>query len=1376
MDTTKGTIIIGVLKTSGKSLSKIFPSPFGVLLVCFLFSIQIKAQLVINEVSQGASGNKEYVELVVVGTPTCTTIPCVDLRGFIIDDNNGTFATGAGTGIANGCIKLTNDALWSCVPAGTIILIYNDADLNPLVPVQDLSLTDGNCLLVIPISNCTLFDKNTVQPAVGTSTYPTTGFAACGNWGEISMANSDDSFQTRDAAGTLIHAVSWGNNTLANIIYFASSSAGDVAFMTNGTDNNPSNQANWVKLGITGNETPGAPNNAANASWINSMNNNCNTILPLTLSFSTTQTACGCTGSATVTASGAVGPYTYTWSPSAVTVDNIGSLCVGNYPVSVRSANGCLVTDSVRVTSTVTLTTIMTATNVSCNGNADGHANVSVSGSPGPFTYTWSAVGGSAAMTTNLPPGIYTVNVADAAGCTTLDSISITEPPVLTAAVTEADITCFGVNNGTATVTANGGTGAYTYSWMPSGGTGSTTSGLSPNTYTATVTDANGCIATASALVSEPSILALTISSTSVTCNGLSNGTTSINATGGTGAYSYTWAPSGGNSSSATGLSFGNYTVNVSDANGCVATASVVVNQPNAITTTITTTDALCFGANGSATVTASGGTGAYTYSWTPVGGTLPTATLPQGNYSVTATDANNCSVTTSTTINQPVVLTATVTETDITCFGANDGTATVTANGGTGVYTYSWAPIGGTNSTANGLSQNTYTATVTDANGCSVSASALVSEPSIITLTVSNTSVTCNGLSNGTASVNATGGTGAYTYTWSPSGGNSANANGLAFGNYTVTVQDANGCIMTASTNVNQPTAVTVTLTSTNASCSTNNGSITANASGGTGAYTYTWMPSGGNSNTVSNLGPGNYSVTVHDANNCSVTSNTTITQPPTFSINISSVSTTCNGGSDGSLTANIVGGTAPFVYAWLPAAGGNNASTGAVLPAGVYTVNVMDASTCLGTATATVNQPSIVTVSANGQSVCNGASASLTALAAGGNGGPYSYTWNTGGTGSPLSVTTTVNATYSVVATDIKGCVSAPDTAMVNVLAPLTIIVTSNDTTCAGQPASLSAIPGGGKGTYTVTWSPSGLQGNSINVSPNTTTIYTATVTDGCSTIHPSATGQVTVLLNPTLNFNPNPASGCAPVCVTFAAAASNVTGNNVVSYTWNFGDGSSANGLNASHCYNTSGNFNVYLLGITQMGCRDSVLKNSLIDVFPQPVANFNASSLITDIYDPTVYFMDLSTGGVTNWNWFFQPGTSAAQNPSHTFLSEETYPVTLIVKNTSGCSDTITRDVIIKPVFTFYAPNAFTPNFDGTNDNFLPTGDAWDLTTFNLWVFDRWGNQIYHSIDVSKGWDGSKHGEIVQEDVYVWKVELYDKFGAPHEYNGHVSLIK
>src|ERR1044072_5090383 len=188
-------------------------------MILFFFTA-LPAQLVINEVSQGASGSKEYVELVVTGTPSCSGIPCVDLRGWYIDDNNGNHAIGSGTGIAQGCIRFTNDPFWSCVPAGEIIVIYNDGDLNASIPPIDISLTDGNCRLIIPISNCTLFEKNNSQPSTSSAAYPTTGFTTCGSWTNVSMANSDDSFQTINPAATLVHSVSWGNNTLSTIIYF----------------------------------------------------------------------------------------------------------------------------------------------------------------------------------------------------------------------------------------------------------------------------------------------------------------------------------------------------------------------------------------------------------------------------------------------------------------------------------------------------------------------------------------------------------------------------------------------------------------------------------------------------------------------------------------------------------------------------------------------------------------------------------------------------------------------------------------------------------------------------------------------------------------------------------------------------------------------------------------------------------------------------------------------------------------------------------------------------------------------------------------------------------------------------------------------------
>ncbi|MDP1744543.1 MAG: hypothetical protein Q8L90_03135, partial [Bacteroidota bacterium] len=155
-----------------------------------------KAQLIINEVSQGPTGSKEFVELLVVGTATCSSIPCMDLRGYYIDDNNGNHATGVGTGIAQGCIRFKSTAFWSCIPIGTLIVIYNDADINASIPADDISMSDGNCKLVFPISNCTLLEENVSLPSTTTATYPTTGFSACGSWGSLAMANGDDSFQT----------------------------------------------------------------------------------------------------------------------------------------------------------------------------------------------------------------------------------------------------------------------------------------------------------------------------------------------------------------------------------------------------------------------------------------------------------------------------------------------------------------------------------------------------------------------------------------------------------------------------------------------------------------------------------------------------------------------------------------------------------------------------------------------------------------------------------------------------------------------------------------------------------------------------------------------------------------------------------------------------------------------------------------------------------------------------------------------------------------------------------------------------------------------------------------------------------------------------
>lgn len=246
------------------------------LLLGVMCALQLNAQLIINELSQGPSGAKEYVELLVIGTPTCGS-NTVDLRGWIIDDNNGWHGAGSGTGIAQGFVRFRNVAQWANVKIGSLILIYNDADAPPALPANDVSDANADCRYIIPISNTALFERNTTTPSTSSSTYPTTGLVNGGDWDVVAMANGGDAFHTVAPTNLTApyHAIGWGNNTNQNTVYFTGNTGGLTMAMRNLVNNDPFNAANYDALAYAGNSTPGAPNNTANATWIASLNNNC---------------------------------------------------------------------------------------------------------------------------------------------------------------------------------------------------------------------------------------------------------------------------------------------------------------------------------------------------------------------------------------------------------------------------------------------------------------------------------------------------------------------------------------------------------------------------------------------------------------------------------------------------------------------------------------------------------------------------------------------------------------------------------------------------------------------------------------------------------------------------------------------------------------------------------------------------------------------------------------------------------------------------------------------------------------------------------------------------------------------------------------------
>ncbi|PZO28607.1 MAG: hypothetical protein DCE86_11910 [Flavobacteriaceae bacterium] len=823
-----------------------------------------------------------------------------------------------------------------------------------------------------------------------------------------------------------------------------------------------------------------------------------------------TNVACfgGSTGAINLTPTGGVPPYTYNWVGGITTEDRSG-LAAGTYSVTITDANGCTGTVSgITVTQpTAALGGTAIKTDVSCNGGSNGTATVSASGGTPPYTYSWAPSGGTNAMATGLAANTYTVTVTDNNGCQITRTATVNQPAAaLSGTISKTDVSCNGGNNGTATVTATGGTTPYSYSWSPSGGTNATATGLAAGTYTVTVTDFNGCQITRTATVNQPAT-ALSAATgggkTDVSCNGGSNGTATVAATGGTPPYSYSWAPSGGTNASATGLTAGTYTVTVTDFNGCQATRTYTINQPTALSAATGggKTDVSCNGgSNGTATVAPTGGTPPYTYSWSPSGGTAATATgLAVGTYTVTVTDSNNCQVTRTFTINQPTALSAaTGSKTDASCNGGTNGMATVTPTGGTPPYTYSWTPSGGTNATATGLAAGTYTVTVTDANNCQATRSFTINEPTALTATTSQNNTSCNGGANGTASVTVSGGTPGYTYSWSPSGGTAATASGLAAGTYTVTITDANNCQITRNFTITEPAILSATTSQINVSCNGGtNGSATVTVTGGTGAYSYAWAPSGGTAATASGLAAGTYTVTAIDANNCQITTTVTITEPAVLSATTAQTNVLCNSGATGSATVTIAGGTGPYTYSWAPSGGTGATATG--LAAGTYTVTITDANACQITRSFTITEPTALSATTSSTNVsCNGGSNGSATVTVTGGTGAYTYLWApSGGTAATASGLAAGN--YTVTITDANMC-QITRTVSVTQPSPIVIVPSQSNVSCTGgSNGSATVGVSGGTGNYTFSWAPSGGTGaTAIGLAAGT---YTVTVTDANS-----------------------------------------------------------------------------------------------------------------------------------------------------------------------------------------------------------------------------------------------------------------------------------
>ncbi len=1034
----------------------------------------------------------------------------------------------------------------------------------------------------------------------------------------------------------------------------------------------------------------------------------------ITVNTCATLTVCQNTNG-TVTVSN--GTPTYTWQNQTTTQDCSGCVVGCNFPpgcaVNVTSwvtfGTGTTVTPPsfpIRVTdgssNTITIAslaslpacsscptiTVTPAANTptSCPGVSDGSFSASSSGGASPYDYillnssgttvaTFSNVAGSQSFT-GLAAGTYTINVTDNSNCTGTTTVTITSPAAIVPSISSQTNASCGLSNGSATASATGGSGAYTYSWAPTGGTGGNTatySGLAAGVYTVTVTS-GVCTSTTTVTITSGSSFTATTSSTQATC-GTNNGTVTATPSGGSAPYTYSWNSTPVQTTqTATGLAAGTYTCIITDNATCTTTVTATITSSSGLTGTTSVTAATCGGTNGTATANPTGGTSPYTYSWstTPIQTTQTATGLAAGTYTVTITDNATCTTTATATITSSSSLSGTTSVTAATC-GANNGTATANPTGGTSPYTYSWSTTPAqTTQTATGLAAGTYTVTITDNATCTTTAIATITATSGFTATASSTQASC-GSNNGTATATPTGGTAPYTYSWNTVPVQTTQTGtGLAAGTYSVSILDASSCLVTATVTVTSSSGLSGTTSVTASTCGSNNGTATATPTGGTGPYTYSWNTTPiQTTQTATGLGAGTYTVTITDASSCSATATATITSSSSLSGNTSVVGSTC-GSANGSATATPTGGTGPYTYSWntTPV---QTTQTATNLAAGTYTVTITDAGSCTTTATATITTTSSLTVTTSGTTiVCSGGSTTLTANAA----GATSYSWSTTPvqTGATITVSPTTSTTYTVVA--LNGGCTGTSTVTVTVGSAPSTIITGDTTICLGQTTTLTA---GAGGTYL--WSPGGQTTQSINVNPTTNnTVYSVTLTNsnpaGCNT----ATASVSVDVGGLSSVNAG-----ANQTINIGQTAT-LTATNASNFTWNTG-------------------------------------------------------------------------------------ATSATINVTPT----QTTTYTVTSTDASGC---VTSDVVLVTVDIkcgeVFMPTAFSPNGDGNNDVECVYGNC--ISSVYLAIYDRWGEKVFETEDKTICWDGTYKGKPLNTGVYVYKLEATLFTNEVIQKKGNITLTR
>ena len=1034
-------------------------------------------------------------------------------------------------------------------------------------------------------------------------------------------------------------------------------------------------------------------------------------------------------------------------------------------------------------TSAFTNTNIVT--DVSCNGENNGQINTTVSGGFIPYNYNWYTSTMSLFSTNptsiniedslqNLTASDYILQIIDNNNCIIIDTISVNEPAPLSFVTSQISTSCNGVSDGQVNVVVSGGTQSYSYSWNTTPVQNNANAVFLPSgTYLLTVTDANNCTDTISETVIEPLPIPVAINVPSTTvCIG-----SSVNLQA-TGALIYSWSPPVwlNSTTSANVISTPNssitYVLSGTDLNGCTNTDTLDIQVVQSLMMTSNpSSPEVCEGENINVSIN-----GASSYSWFPPNGLNTTSSssviaspLNTTNYMVIGTDNFGCTDTIYVNIDVLIKPSVSVTNIASICEGES---VPLLANGANN---YNWYPSVGLNSiigntvTANPIVSTSYSVIGTSNNGCSDTVFTVVSvnpNPVLITFPIANTDI-CKG-DTITLFVN-----GASTYIWNPILGlnnsiiDTVQAFPISNILYNIIGMDSLGCTSSTSISVTVNDLPIIDVTAPKPEiCIGETILLTA-----TGGVQYSWQPSNSlNSNTgnVVSASPTfntTYMITGTDINSCSNWDTISILVNPLPVLSVNNIlSTICEGES----VSLIVSGA--NTYVWSPFLGLNTSLGNSVIAAPVTTTNYVVTATDLNGCSDIISSDVIVNPSPNlslnpaFSSICQGSSLQIEVF------GADSYLWSpTYGLNTTTSnivlANPNSNVIYNVVGTDANNCVDSIDFQLIVAAPPTISISPASAVVCEGESITLTAT-----GANNYNWSPSSTLSSDIGVtvvsSPLVTTNYKIIGTNliGCED---TSNIVVSVIPLPTASI----VSGGGIVCSSDSAAiVVNLTGNPDWNITYSI-DGS-VHSITSSTSpviiySNLEGTYTIPFISDAN-GCSNIGTGSEFVDVINTPQANISFMPENPNMLNPEISFINNSIFS-NSYLWLFGDNSpnSTDFEPTHIYELDDTYQVLLLAEN-GACTDTAFVEVTIDPYYALYVPNTFTPNDDGRNDNFVPKGVG--IAEFEIYIFNRWGEQVFHSVDMDVCWDG---GSAVPSS-YSYVISVVDKMGEFHRKTGNILI--